>query len=73
MPTPYKVYATALAKRLKEETERKGIILRTQTRFFQERNGDNGQYICYNYVANRQISKKERRLVVMFVERRLTR
>lgn len=46
MPTPYKVYATALAKRLKEETERK-IILRTQTRFFQERNGDNRQYICY--------------------------
>lgn len=26
-----------------------------------------------NYVANRQISKKERRLVVMFVGRRLTR
>lgn len=48
MPTLYKVYAMALTKRLKKETERKGIIPRTG---FRERNGTINNIYVINYVA----------------------
>lgn len=46
MPTLYKMYAMALAERLKKERDRERIISRTQTGF-RKGMGDNRQYRCY--------------------------
>lgn len=56
--TLYKVYASALAERLKEEVDRKGIILYNQTRF-RRRMGTVDNIYVINYVVGRELAKRE--------------
>lgn len=45
MPSAYKVYATVLAERLREEVEREGPYP-TESGRLQKRDGDDGQRTC---------------------------
>lgn len=69
MPTLYKVYKIALAERLKEEVERKEVLHISQTEF-KKGMGTIDSIYTLNYVANRQLSRKGSKLVVLFVDLR---
>lgn len=59
MATLYKVYATVLAERLREDLDEKEIIPQNQTGF--RRGMGTMDNIYVNYLINKQIEKKEER------------
>lgn len=67
--TLYKIYAAVLAERLREEVEGKVIILPNQTGFKSGMGTIDNIYII-NYLINRQLEKKEGKLVALFVDLR---
>lgn len=67
MPTLYKIYAIILAERIKEETERKGMIPHNKTGFTAGMGTIDNIYVL-NYLANRQLEKKRGRMIAMYVE-----
>lgn len=69
MTTAYKIYAKVLAERLRKEIEEKGIMPKNQMRFRRGRGIMDNVYIL-NYIVNRQIEKKEGKLVALFVDLR---
>lgn len=66
MSSAYRIYATILMGRLKEEIERGGIIPPNQTGFREEMGTINNIYVL-NYLVNKQLGKKKR-LVALFVD-----
>ncbi|XP_076287327.1 uncharacterized protein LOC143212411 [Lasioglossum baleicum] len=65
--TAYKIYAAVLAERVREEVERKGLLPASQTGFRKGLGCIDNIYVL-NYLINRQVRRKERRLVIMFVD-----
>ena len=62
----YKICTTALAERLREEVEGKGLIQSNQMGFRKGMITMNNIYTL-NYLVNRQIEKKEKKMTVVFV------
>lgn len=52
MPTLYKVYAAVLEERMREQVERRGLILRGQTEFRKDMGTMDSIYVL-NYLVNR--------------------
>jgi len=69
MPTLYKVYATALAERLREEVEEGGMLPPSQTGF-RKGMGTIDNIFTLNYFINRQIGRKGGKLITVFVDLR---
>ncbi|XP_039312991.1 uncharacterized protein LOC120359478 [Solenopsis invicta] len=69
MPTMYKIYTAALAERLREEVEGKELIPPNQTGFRKGMGTLDNIYIL-NYLVNRQIERKERKMMAVFVDLR---
>ncbi|XP_018368335.1 PREDICTED: uncharacterized protein LOC108764551 [Trachymyrmex cornetzi] len=67
MPTMYKVYTAALSEKLREEVERKRLIPPNQTGF-RKGMGTLDNVFVLNYLINKQVRKKERKLVALFVD-----
>lgn len=67
MSTSYKIYATVLAERLREEVEEKGMIPPNQTGFRKGMGTIDNIYIV-NYLVNRQIRNKGGKLIGLFVD-----
>lgn len=67
MPTLYKVYASMLVEKLREEVGRKEIIPRTQTEF-RKRIGTLDNINVLNYVVNKPIERVRGKLVTLFVD-----
>jgi len=65
MPSLYKVYTTVLAKRLWKEVEKKGLVPPNQAGFSRSMGTLDNVY-ALNYLVNRQIEKKGRKLVALF-------
>lgn len=65
-PTMYKIYATMLAERLREEVEGKGLI--PSSGEFRKRMGTMDNVYMLNYLINRQIVKRSGKLVLLFVD-----
>jgi len=63
----YKIYASALAERLREEVERKGMLPPSQTGFRKGMGTIDNIYIL-NYLINRQIGRKGGKLIAVFVD-----
>lgn len=63
----YKIYAMVLAERLREELEGKQIIPQNQTEFRRGMGTIDNIYVL-NYLVNRQIERKGRKMVVLFVD-----
>lgn len=66
MLTLYKVYASALTKRLREELDGKQVILHYQTNFRRMVGTMNNVYVL-NYVMGKQLERRKKKLVVLFV------
>ncbi|XP_071577651.1 uncharacterized protein [Temnothorax nylanderi] len=58
MPTLYKIYASVLAERLKEDVENKGILPPNQTGF-RKGMGTIDNIFVLNFLVNRQIKKRD--------------
>lgn len=67
MPSAYKVYATVLAERLREEVERGRVIPQSQAGSRKGMGTIDNIYVL-NYLINRQIHMKGGRLVALFVD-----
>lgn len=67
MATAYKMYAMILAERLREEIEEKGLLADNQAGFRKGMGTIDNIYVL-NYLVNRQVGKKGRKMVVMFVD-----
>lgn len=67
MPTLYKVYVTILADRLREEMEGRGLLTESQMSFRKGRGTMDAVYVM-NDLVNRQVSRKKRVLVALFVD-----
>lgn len=63
----YKIYAMVLAERLREELEGKQIIPQNQTGFRRGMGTIDNIYVL-NYLVDRQIERKGRKMVVLFVD-----
>lgn len=63
----YKIYAMVLAERVREELEGKQIIPQNQTGFRREMGTIDNIYVL-NYLVNRHIERKGRKMVVLFVD-----
>jgi len=63
------VYAAALAERLREEVEGKGILPQSQAGFRRDM-GIIDQIYVLNYLINRKIKEKEGKMVVAFIDMR---
>ncbi|XP_011881271.1 PREDICTED: uncharacterized protein LOC105569421 [Vollenhovia emeryi] len=61
------IYASVLAERIREEIEEKGILSPTQTGFRKGMGTIDSIYVM-NYLISRQIKKKGRKLVALFVD-----
>jgi len=57
MSSAYKIYATVLAGRIREEVEEKGILTANQTGF-RKGMGTVDSIFTLNYLINRQLIKK---------------
>lgn len=66
MDTLYKIYASVLAKKLRVEMQEKGMLGEGQIGFRKGRGAIDNVYIL-NYIAGRQIKRKEK-LVVLFLD-----
>jgi len=64
MPSLYKIYTAALAERLREEIEEKGLMPPNQTGF-RRGMGTMDNIFVLNYLINRQIEKKEGKMVAL--------
>jgi len=69
MPTLYKIYAMAMAERLREEVEGREMLSPSQTGF-RKGMGTMDNIFVLNYLINRQIGKKEGKLIAVFVDMR---
>jgi len=67
LSTLYKVYVAVLAEKLREEVERKGSIPPNQTGFRKGMGTVDNIYVL-NYLVNRQLGRKGRKVVVLFVD-----
>lgn len=67
MSTAYKLYAAVLAERMREKIERKELIPHNQTGFRKGMGIVNNIYTL-NFLINRQLRKKGRKLVALFVD-----
>jgi len=67
MPVLYKIYASALAERLREEVEGKGLLPPSQTGF-RKGMGTIDNIFILNYLINRQIWRKGGKLIAVFVD-----
>jgi len=67
MPALYKMYSSALAERLREEVEGKGLLLPSQTGF-RKGMGTIDNIFILNYLINRQIGRKREKLIAVFVD-----
>lgn len=67
MLTLYKIYTIVLAKRLREEVEGRNMIPPNQTGFRKGLGTTNNIYVL-NCLINRQLEKKERKLIALFVD-----
>lgn len=67
MPTLYKVYASILADRLREELEERKLLSENQLGFKKCRRTMDAVYVM-NYLVNRQVSRKMGILVALFVD-----
>ena len=65
--TAYKVYASVLAERLREEVEGGGLLPPSQTGFRRGVGCMDNVYVL-NYLVNRQVVRKERKMLVLFVD-----
>lgn len=67
--TAYKVYATVLTERLREEVEEKRILLPSQTGF-REGMGtmDNIYMYVLNYGINKRMAERKGKIVVLFLD-----
>lgn len=65
MPSLYKIYASALAERIRKEVEEKGIIPQNQRGFRKGMETMDNIYVL-NYMVNRQLEKKGGKLVALF-------
>lgn len=63
----YKIYAMVLAERLREELEGKQIIPQNQTGFRRGMGTIDNIYVL-NYLVNKQIERKGRKMVMLFVD-----
>lgn len=66
MPTLYKVYASALAERVRKETEEKRIIPHNQIGF-RKGMGTMDNIHVLNCIINKQLGKKEGKLIALFI------
>ncbi|XP_011883686.1 PREDICTED: RNA-directed DNA polymerase from mobile element jockey-like, partial [Vollenhovia emeryi] len=67
MPTLYKIYASVLADRLRDEIKEKEILSPTQTGFRKGMGTIDSVYVL-NYLINRQLKRKGRKLIALFVD-----
>jgi len=67
LPTLYKLYVSVLAERLNEEIEGKEIVPPNQTRF-RRGMGTVDNIYAINYLINKQLERKEGKLVALFVD-----
>jgi len=65
MDTAYKIYANILNERLKKEVERK---LEEGQSGFRERRGTTDAIYVLNYVGNREITRKRRKVFAFFAD-----
>ena len=65
--TAYKVYASVLAERLREEVEGKRLLPPSQTGFRRGLGCMDNIYVL-NYLMNRQVGRKVKRMVVLFMD-----
>jgi len=65
LPILYKLYVSVLAERLNVEIERKGIVPQNQTGFRKEMGTVDNIYTI-NYLINKQLGRKGRKLVALF-------
>lgn len=67
LPTLYKVYVAVLTERLKENLEEKGVIPQNQTGFRKGMGTIDNIYVL-NYIINRQLERRGRKMVTMFID-----
>ena len=65
--TAYKVYASVLAERLREEVEGKKLLPPSQAGFRRGMGCIDNIYVL-NHLINRQVTRKERRMVIFFID-----
>lgn len=65
--TAYKVYATVLTERLREEAEEKRILLPSQTGF-REGMGTMDNIYILNYGINKRVAERKGKMVVLFLD-----
>lgn len=65
--TLYKMYAEVLTGRLREKLERKGMIPENQAGFRKRRSTMDNIYTV-NYLANRNLCRKRRKLMALFID-----
>lgn len=65
--TAYKVYASVLAERLREEVEEKGILPLSQAGF-RKNMGTIDQVFVLNFLLNRKIEEKEGKMIIAFID-----
>lgn len=65
--TAYKIYTAVLAERLREEVERKKLLPLSQTGFRRGMGCIDNIYVL-NYLINRQMNRRGRRMVILFVD-----
>ena len=65
--TAYKVYASVLAERLREEVEGKKLLPPSQAGFRRGMGCIDNIYVL-NHLINRQVTRMERRMVIFFID-----
>ena len=65
--TAYKVYAAVLAERLRQEVEEKRLLPPSQAGFRRGMGCMDNIYVL-NHLINRQVTRKERKMVVFFID-----
>lgn len=67
MQLAYKVYTAILTERLREDVESKAILPPSQTGF-KRGMGTIDQIFVLNYLINKRVAERSRRMVVMFID-----
>lgn len=67
MQLAYKVYTAVLTERLREDVESKTILPPSQTGF-KRWMGTIDQIFVLNYLINKRVAERSRRMVVMFID-----
>lgn len=66
--TLYKLYASVLADRLREEIEEKNLIPQNQTGFERKGLGTINNIYVLNYLVNRQLGKEKGKMMAFFID-----